>query len=132
MFGFDVKVEPQFDRVQRAADDATFRNLRHAGFGVSKAAKESIVKSPNASLPGDPPTTRGRGRHNLKSAIFVDASAEDVIIGPRSTYVGDSGEAHEFGKSRKGDDFAERSFMGPALEAVIPRFADDWQGSIGE
>jgi hypothetical protein len=132
MFGFDVKVEPRFEAVQKAADDATFRNLRHAGFGISKAAKASIIKSPDASLPGEPPTTRGKGRNNLRSAIFVDATADEVIIGPRFGYVGDSGEAHEFGKSRKGDDFAERSFMGPALEANVKRFAEDWQGSVGD
>jgi hypothetical protein len=132
MFGFDVKVEPQFDRVQRAADDATFRNLRHAGFGVSKSAKESIKTSEEPSQAGTPPTTRGKGRNNLRSAIFVDASADEVIVGPRFSYVGDSGEAHEFGVSRKGDDFDERSFMGPALDQNISRFASDWQGSIGQ
>jgi hypothetical protein len=131
MFGIDVKVEPRFQVVQQAADDAQFRTLRRAGFAISKSAKASIIKSPDAAPPGEPPTTRGKGRHNLRGAIFVDASADDVIIGPRHTYVGDSGEAHEFGKSRKGDDFAERSFMGPALEENVPRFAQDWRGEIG-
>lgn len=132
MIGVTVKTEPKFDRVQEAVDEATFTNLRRAGFAISNDAKDSILTSPEASDPGSPPTTRGKGRNNLRSAIFVDATAEEIIIGPRFSYVGDSAEAHEFGKSRKGDDFDERSFMGPALAANIPRFADDWQGSVGE
>lgn len=131
MFGYNAKIEPRFHVVQKAVDDAKFRTMRRAGFAIMRSAKESIVKSADASAPGTPPTTRGRGRHNLKAAIFVDASAEDVIIGPRYAYVGDSGEAHEFGKSRKGDDFAERSFMGPALEVNQAGFAEDWAGEVG-
>lgn len=132
MLDITFKSEPRFDRVERAADDATYRNLRRAGFAISNDAKDSIITSPEPSDPGSPPTTRGQGRNNLRSAIFVDATADEVIIGPRFSYVGDSGEAHEFGKSRKGDDFDERSFMGPALGRNISRFADDWQGSIGQ
>jgi hypothetical protein len=131
MFDIDVKTESNFERVQKAADDATYRNLRRAGFAISRDAKDSIKTSDEPSRPGTPPTTRGKSR-NLRSAIFVDATADEVIIGPRFSYVGDSGEAHEFGTSRKGDDFDERSFMGPALGRNVSDFASDWQGSIGQ
>jgi len=132
MLGISVKVEPRFEQVQKAADDATFRNIRHAAFSISKAAKQSIATSPEASQPGSPPTTRGKGGHNLRGAIFVDANKESAIIGPRASFVGIAGEVHEFGKDREGESFAERPFMGPALEKSLPRFADDWRGSIGQ
>jgi len=132
MFGATAKVEVNTRKIADAADRATYRNLRHAAFSISKAAKLSIVKSPEPSTPGSPPTTRGKGGHNLRGAIFTDATQDSAIIGPRFSYVGDAGEAHEFGKRRKGDDFAERSFMKPALDQNIDRFANEWRGSIGE
>lgn len=131
MFGATSKVQPQFQRVQQAAETATYRNIRHAAFSISKKAKASIEKSERSSKPGSPPTTRGKGGHNLKGAIYTDADKDSAVIGPRASIVGDVGEAHEFGKSRKGDEFDERPFMGPALEASVDRFASDWHGSIG-
>lgn len=127
-----TEIHYQFNRVQQAAKTATFRNLRHAAFSVSKAAKASIRKSDQPSRPGSPPTTRGRGRKNLRGAIFTDANFETAVIGPRSSWVGDSSEAHEFGKNRKGQRYPKRSFMYPALAAAAPRFAADWAGTIGE
>ena len=132
MIGATTKVEVNTQRIVEAAKRSTFENLRHAAFRISKDAKASIVKSKEPSGQGDPPTTRGRGGHNLRGAIFVDADKESAIIGPRASFVGDSGEAHEFGKTRKGDQFDERPFMGPALERNLDRFASDWGGSIGE
>lgn len=132
MIGFTFNSEPQFQRIQKAADDATFRSLRSAAFAISRTAKQSIKTSREASLPGEPPTTRGRGGKNIRGSIFTDADRETAVIGPRFSFVGDVGEAHEFGKSRKGDDFPERPFMQPALEENLSRFARDWQGSIGE
>ncbi len=132
MFGMTIKVEPKFEQVQKAADDATYRNIRHAAFSISKAAKASIIKSDEPSDPGSPPTTRGQGGHNLRGAIFTSADKDSAIIGPRASYVGIAGEVHEFGKSREGQDFPPRPFMEPALTGAIPRFASDWQGSIGQ
>jgi phage gpG-like protein len=132
MIDIKATVEPQMQKVQQAADKAAYRNFRHAGFSIAKAAKALIVKSPDPSKPGSPPTTRGKARKSLKSAIFTNSDKESAMIGPRASFVGTSGEVHEFGKSRGGEQFPQRSFMGPALQASLPRFAADWQGSIGE
>lgn len=132
MFGMTSQVEPHLQRVEKSAEEATYRNIQHGLFSIGKRAKASIKKSKKPSAPGSPPTTRGRGRKNLRGAIFTDANRESGIVGPRHSFVGDVGEAHEFGKERKGDQFPERSFMGLALAASTDRFAARWQGSIGE
>ena len=132
MFGFAAKTEDTTDRVKQAANKATFENSRHGLFRISKDAKASIKKRKTPSKPGEPPTTRGRGGHNLRGAIFVAADKEFGIAGPRASVVGEAGEAHEFGGEYRGDQFDERSFMGPALEANMDRFASDWANSIGE
>lgn len=132
MIEVKATAEMQPQKIEKAADKATYNNLRHAGFSIGKAAKASILKSREPSEPGKPPTTRGRGRKNLRAAIFTSSDKESVIVGPRASYVGDSGEAHEFGKRRLGDSFDERPFMAPALAASLSRFARDWQGTIGE
>lgn len=132
MIEIDVIIEEGLSQVVQATEKAAFDNLRHAGLSIAKSAKESIDTSAAPSAPGSPPNTRGRGRKNLRSAIFSASDNESAIIGPRFSYVGESGAAHEFGNPRGGTQFAARPFMGPALEKAIPRFAADWQGSIGE
>lgn len=132
MIGLGYNSSTNFKKVSQAADDAKFRNLRRAAFAISKSAKESISTSDMPSPAGSAPNTRGKGRKNLRAAIYYDYDGETAIIGPRATYVGDSGEAHEFGKDRGDSDFDERRFMEPALQANLDGFARDWQGSIGE
>ena len=127
-----VTIEPKFEKVEKAVEKESYSSFRHAGFSIRKAAQASIRKSKDASKPGEPPTTRGRGRKNLKGAIFTVADKDSVIVGPRYSTVGESGEAHELGKPRGSDTFPKRPFMAPALEKSLPRFASDWQGSIGE
>ena len=132
MFGLSGTIKDDTKNVAKAVEKAKFRNFRHAGFSISKAAKSSIQRSREPSSPGSPPHTRGKGRRNLRGAIFVAAEPDSVIIGPRFSYVGESGEAHEFGREYKGDQFDERPFMDPALQAAIPRFMAGWRGSVGE
>lgn len=131
MFGFTAKVTETFGKVQEAADRAVFRNIKHAAFSIRKYIRESIKKSPQASEPGEPVATRGR-RGNVKNAIFVDAEADNAIIGPRYSFVGDAMEAHEFGKRRGDNTYEPRPTSGPGLEANTDRFADIFRGSIGE
>jgi hypothetical protein len=132
MLRIDFKVEQQLHEIDKAVDFAARRVLRRAGYLVSQDAKQSIRTSELPSRPGSPPTTRGGGRKSLRSSIFYNASDDEAIVGPRFSFVGDSGQAHEFGVSRLGDDFDQRSFMGPALGRNVSRFADDWQGSVGQ
>lgn len=127
-----VRVEPRFDRVARAEKKAAFENLRHAAFSIGRLAKSLIKKRPGPSRPGTPPSTRAKGGKNLKGAIFTAASSESALIGPRASFIGESGATHEFGEEREGDDYPERPFMGPALRMSESRFASGWRGSIGE
>ena len=131
MIDAKTKTEWQDKRLREAMDRTTFRSIRSAAFEISRTAKASIVKSEEPSAAGSPPTTRGRGRQNLRGAIFVDANKDSGIIGPRASYVGESGAAHEFGDDFKGDKFDERSFMRPALEHNLDRFAQGWSGQVG-
>lgn len=132
MFSAKVDVKPEFGKVERAASEASYRNLTHAAFSIGKKAKASIRKSKWPSNPGEPPHTRGKGRKNLRAAIFTAPDRENPVVGPRASVVGQSGMAHEFGGKYEGDDYDERPFMLPALEASLDRFAEDWRGSIGE
>ena len=129
MFALQVKVEDKFKRVADAAQEAKFRNFGHAAASIRKDAISTIEKSEKASAPGSPPHTR---RGQLPRAIRYAVDKDGAIIGPVASVVGESGAAHEFGGTYKGEDYPARPFMAPALERAEPRFAGDWQGSIGE
>lgn len=131
MFGFNIKIIETVDNVQKAADRAVYKNVRHAAFSIRKYIRESIKKSPNAANPGDPVATRGK-RGNVKNSIFAAIESDNAIIGPRFSFVGDAMEAHEFGKRRGVNKYEARPTSGPALEANMDRFAGSFRGSIGE
>ena len=129
MFGMSVRTEDRFDRVKKAADSATFRNLGHAAASIAKDARQSIERSPEASQPGSPPHTR---RGQLKRAFRYAAEKESAVVGPLFSMVGTSAAAHEFGEDYKGIDYPERPFMQPALDRALPRFMESWSGAITE
>jgi len=131
MFGMTGKTEQRIDAVDKAADRSIYKNIRQAAFSIRKYIRNSIVKSPNASEPGQPVATRGR-RGNVKNSIFVHAEENEAIIGPRFSFVGDAMEAHEFGKRRGEQKYEARPTSGPGLEANTDRFAGAFRGSIGE
>lgn len=132
MIGFNAKSSFSAAPIQAAANKASFENIRHASFSLAKDAKSTIDKSDSPSEPGETPHTKGKKGHNLKGAIFTSVQKDSGLIGPRASFVGDAGALHEFGERREGEDFDERPFMGPALDRAIPRFAQDWAGSIGQ
>ncbi len=129
MFGLTSKVEIDTKPVQAAEQKAAFRNFNHAAASISKDAKSTIEKSDVPSSPGEPPHTR---RGLLKRAIRYAADKEGAVIGPVASVVGQSGAAQELGGEYKGQEFPARPFMAPSLERALPRFAGDWQGSIGQ
>lgn len=131
MFGFEITIFETFNRVEKAADRAVYKNVRHAAFSIRKYIRESIKKSPQASQPGEPVATRGK-RGNVKNSIFAAIERDEAIIGPRYSFVGDAMEAHEFGGRREKDIYPARPTSGPALEANMDRFAGSFRGSIGE
>jgi hypothetical protein len=132
MIGLSVQIEDTTKRVDNAAQKAAFRNFRHAAASISRDSKQSLEKAPQgeASAPGEPPHTH-RGTY-FRRAVRYEADDQGAIIGPMASVVGESFAAHEFGEVFHGADYPERPTMGPALERAIPRFAGDWQGSIGE
>jgi ApbE superfamily uncharacterized protein (UPF0280 family) len=131
MFGFKFTAKPETKNVEKAADKAIYRSIRHAAFSIRKAIRESIKKSPDPAAPGQPVTTRGR-RGNVRNAIFAAVEEDSAVVGPRYSMVGDVVAAHEFGQTRYGDRYQARPTAGPALEANLDRFADSFAGSIGE
>lgn len=132
MIGVQTKVTLTPQNVTKAVTKAAFTNFRHAGFSIRKTAKESVKRRKVAGPAGGPVTTRGRGGANVRAAFFTDATRDDVIIGPRFSFVGESQYFQEFGKTIDGIDLDERPTMHLALEANTDRFARDWAGSIGE
>ena len=140
MIGTGFQFVDQTKRVEKATDEAAFRNLPHAAAAIRKDAIESIKNESGASEPGTPPHTHTGGitkkgkvrKGNLQRAITFAADKESAVIGPRESVVGLAGRAHELGEEFHGDDFPERPYMEPALEENLERFASEWAGSIGE
>ncbi len=131
MFGFSFKSETDFKPVEKAADRAIYRNIKHAAFSIRKYIRESIKKSADPSSPGDPVATRGR-KSGVKNSIFAAIEQDNAIIGPRYSFVGTAMETHEFGGERHGRKYPARPTSGPGLEANQDRFAQSFAGSIGE
>jgi len=131
MFGLSVQVDDQTQRVKDAADQASFRNLGHAAASIRKTAIAEIVTAEGPSEPGTPPHSR-RGQLRRAIKFDLDKSSEMAVIGPEASIVGEAGAAHEFGGEFRGEDYPERPFMEPALDANVDRFASEWAGSIGE
>lgn len=129
MIDIKAKVEDDTKKIIDAAEKAAYRNFGHAAASISKDTKASLVKADGPSEEGQPPHTH-KGAY-LRRAVRYAYDQESAIIGPIASIVGGVGEAHEFGGEYKGTDFPERPFQGPALERGAPRFAGDWEGSIG-
>ena len=129
MFSLSFKYEDQSSRLKDATEKAAFRNFGHAAASIRKDVISTIEKQAGPSDPGTPPHTHAGGF--LKRAIAYFADKLGAVVGPLHSVVGESGHAHEFGGYYLGTQFPERPFMYPALQRAIPRFAEDWKGSIG-
>jgi hypothetical protein len=131
MIGFTSEIVAHLDKVAKAEQKAAFRNVGHGAARIRKDAQASIERSDEPSAPGTPPHTR---RGHLRRAIVYDYDPREqsAVVGPRASIVGDAGAAHEFGEEFRGYDYDARAFMGPSLEKNVPRFAGDWEGSIGQ
>lgn len=124
-----VTLQLTLERVIKAVEGATYRNLSHAIASIRKSIIANISSSPHPSAPGTPPNTR---RGQLRRAIVYDVQGDSAIAGPRHSFVGESGAGQEFGGKYKDRNLPARPYMGPGLEEGAPRFAQDWEGSIGE
>lgn len=128
----DLKAKTEFNAapVEKAVEQAAFRNFGHAAAAISKDVKQSLQTAAGPAPAGQPPHTH-KGAF-LRRAIRYASDKEGAVIGPMASVVGEAGAAHEFGGSLHGTDYPERPFMQPALERAIPRFAGEWAGSIGQ
>ncbi len=150
---FDRKV------VLDALDKPTRDALKEIGRLIRKYAQKSLVYSDKPSLPGQPPhahksrtstrTSKKTGKTRTRSVSFLreflffsfDQSTRSVVVGPvKLSSTIDSGalSALEFGgqatiqvhgKEKKAS-IAARPYMGPALEAEKPNFAQLWANSV--
>ena len=126
----NVQIVDQTKRVVAAAEKAAFRNFGHAAASISKDIKSTLETAEGPSDPGKPPHTH-KGAY-LRRAVRYAADKEGAVVGTMASVVGQAGAVHEHGLSFHGQDFPERPFVAPAGERALPRFASDWQGSIGE
>jgi len=135
VIGLDFALQITTAPVEKAAKQAGVKNVGHAAAIVRKDAIASIKPAEGASSPGSPPHTHGgkkkRGKGKLPKAILFAQVGDTAVVGPAKSITGTVGEAHEFGGKYKGETFAERPFMGPALTRQTPRFAESFAGSIG-
>jgi len=129
MFALKFSFTDNTPELKKKADDAAYRNFGHAAASIAKGAKESIKTATGPSAPGQPPHTH-KGAF-LRRAIRYAADKTGAVIGPMASVVADVGTALEFGGHYKRQDYPPRPFMFPALERGAPRFASDWEGSIG-
>lgn len=152
MIDLKGKVTDETKKVAQAADNAAFKNMRHAAASIRKDALASIIVSKEVigyiyttnkngdrvkvkvfrpSPAGTPPYSHRNKMFFQRGLQFV-ADNESATIGPTKSAFGESLAVHEFGEEYKGIDYDERPFMNPALERNVPRFADSWSGSIGQ
>ena len=139
----NVKMFFDDDRIKRAVDSATRKNLSKAGAFVRTAAKSSIRKRKAISAPGQPPTSR---TGLLKRFIFFgyDANRKTVVVGPMRLRqkIGKAPEALEHGgpstilggrgkrRVKRQIIVEARPFMGPAMKQEAPKFPNIWANSV--
>lgn len=129
MLAIRVKTSMDATRVIKAAANASFKSLGHAGAALRLAARRSIRRSKTQSPEGTPPHTRkGQLRRAILYAVAKDK--QSVVIGPDVAIVGKAGSAHEFGGRFRNESYPRRPFMGPALEKTKDRLPKLWAGSV--
>jgi hypothetical protein len=145
MFTMKLKVAKEgfFDRekVKRAIDVATRKNLSKFGAFVWRKSRSSIRKRKKASPPGKPPS--GHDAELLKKFIFFvyEDKRKSVIIGPtRLNKIGNAPEALEYGGqsevfdkkklNTKPIEIEERPYMRPAFEDTKKKLPEIWKNSI--
>ena len=146
MFGLKFRFEDNTKAVEKRAKDVGKMTISRAAGRVRKTAQKSIEPAPKVgkvkrtkkgqkkprrrtipSRPGTPVHTRsGQARR----AIQYAAETDNAFIGPVYSKMGTSMEAHEHGGQYKGENYPERSVMGPALTKESAQFAADFAGVI--
>ncbi|KKM83511.1 hypothetical protein LCGC14_1308670 [marine sediment metagenome] len=141
MFGIRAKTTFRKSGLKQAMDRVSYRAIKEALFDIRAFAMASIKSAPRgkSSPPGQPPHTRrsrkkggvkGRGRLPQSITYFADPDGLGGVVGPRFTIMGTAGGTLEFGGRRKGQEYPERPFMGPALRKVAPKLPWYWQAKL--
>lgn len=124
------------EKVLRAVDAGTRKALSRFGAFVRTRARSSMRKRKNGhSRPGQPPFVKEKGL--LKKLLFFsyDPQTKSVVVGPARINKSTVPAVHEFGGrlkvGRKAVRYRPRPFMGPALKAELPKFADQFRGVVG-
>lgn len=143
--GFDLEKKFFFDRkiVMSAMDGASRRVLQKFGSFVWQTAKNSISKRKKPSAVGQPPSSH---TGLLKKFIFFsyDPISRSVVIGPAKLnqknndiprileYGGTSTDVSGTRSHRKSRRvrIRARPFMGPALQAELPKLPAMWRASV--
>lgn len=133
MISFEVRFDKERLAVlKKRVDDGLFRSIGHTAAAIRSTAMRLIVRSREPAPPGEPVHTRGLAKRRDAILFDIDKARDDAVIGFTYAVLGESMSAHEHGGSYMGGDFPQRPTMGPALEANLVRFADEFYGSIGE
>ena len=133
MIGFRVTFEREIAlKVQKLADKGIFRSLGNAAASVRQTARKFIKVRKGASPEGDPPHSR-KGKAKRKDAVLfaVDRPRDTAFVGFMAPVLGQSMSAHEHGGKYLGQDFPQRPTMGPAMEANLVRFGNEFEGILG-
>ncbi len=117
--------------LERLADKGVFRSLGNAAAAIRASARALIERSKTPSRPGEPVHTK-RGKAKRPDAILYAVGEDDAVVGFAHHAMGEAMSGHEHGEKYMGTDYPARPTMGPAFEANLVRFADEFQGSIGE
>ena len=144
------------DRMTKANRKA----LTKVGAFIRRRARSSLRRRKKSSQPGQPPSVHTADRvATLKNILFAyEPNSQTLVVGPvklnQKTLLGPQlgnvtvPQLHEFGatvKVRAGRrrirhgqpvrvrrvKYAQRPFMGPALEAEKDHIPDAWSGSVG-
>lgn len=128
-----VRLDLHLRKINDAAARARSKVLGRQAGAVRLTARRSIRRRKKPSPRGRPPHTQtGNLRRSILYAVLDEYSA---VIGPaglgsKSSSVGPSATAHEFGGEFRGDHYPQRPFMGPALAKITPKLPEHWRDAI--
>lgn len=133
MFGLSFTEEVRPRDGQGKYLKGPYKSLGHGAASIRKTAIESIRQDPlgEPSDPGQPIHTR-RGFARRAILFAVDRMHDEAVIGFADSKIGDAMSGHELGERYKGADFPERPTMAPAMRESAFRFAQAFEGSLGE
>lgn len=149
-----------FDReaVQKAVDAATVRTLNRLGAMVRLTARRSMRRKKGPSAPGQPPHAHGGPKKAgkkftgawLKELILYsyDPLTRTVVVGPLKFRRSNVPALHEFGGTADKVEwrtvagkrvpvkvgvshYPPRPYMKPALDKILPLFAEKFRGTVG-